>query len=124
MSKTVLIIEDEVDIRVLYAEYLRDQGFDVIECGDGQSGLDNIKAGNWDILLLDIMLPKMDGFEILKNTRENEPTKIKPVVLMTNLDNESIRQRGQDLGANGYIVKSEITPQDVLDSVKRFFPDD
>jgi len=122
MAKKILIIEDEADIRELYAQFLRESSFEVVEAVDGQVGFDLAIRGEWDILLLDIMLPKMDGFEILKKLRESDTFKNKPIVILTNLDTENIRQKGAALGANGYVVKSDVSPHDVLETVQGFFP--
>ena len=121
MAKKILIIEDEADIRELYSQFLRESGFEVIEAVDGQVGFDLAIRGEWDLLLLDIMLPKMDGFEILKKLRESDAGKNKPIVILTNLDTENIRQKGTDLGASGYVVKSDVSPRDVLETVQGFF---
>ena len=71
---TVLLVEDDDDIRDVYAEVLRDAGYVVVEASDGQSGVDVALENPWDILLLDIMLPGMDGIEILKNVRSSVDT--------------------------------------------------
>lgn len=116
MSKRILIIEDEADMRELYAEYLRTNGFDVTVAGDGQAGLDLAKKGDWDLLFLDIMLPKVDGLEVLKAVKSDPNLANRFVVLLTNLDKNSILERGLELGADGYLVKSVISPQELLDT--------
>lgn len=116
----ILLIEDEIAIREVYKELLVFENYVVDEAGDGDSGLTKALAGDWDILLLDIMLPKRDGLEILTHLKAVPELSHKPVVLLTNLDKESILKACMDLGANGYLVKSNINPQDVVLEVQKY----
>ena len=120
-SKTILLIEDEEDIRIVYAEVLRDAGYRVIEAKDGNMGLERAVAGDWDLMLLDIMLPGMDGLQILKKTKGDIGLQNKPVILLTNLGNESIKAEGFVMGAEGYLIKSEITPDKIVQEVEDSF---
>jgi len=119
-KKRILIIEDDQDVRELYAEVLRDEGFDIEEAVDGQSGLTKVLGGSYDLLLLDIMLPKLDGLEVLKIIKEKAKVKGIPVVLLTNLGREAIIKEGFQLGADGYLIKSEHTPEEIVEEVKKF----
>ena len=121
INKTILIVEDEEDIRLVYAEVLRDAGYRVIEANDGISGVARAKEGAWNLLLLDIMLPGKDGLEILKEIKTIDVLKDKPVILLTNLGNESIITQGFDLGSSGYLIKSEITPDKIIQEVETYF---
>ena len=116
----ILLIEDEIAIRDVYKELLVFEGYTVDEAGDGDQGLNKALAGDWDILLLDIMLPRRDGLEILTHLKTVPELSKKPVVLLTNLDKESILKACMDLGANGYLVKSNINPQDVVLEVQKY----
>lgn len=121
-SKTkILVIEDEPPLRELYTELLSDEGYQVDSAIDGQIGIDKIKQGGWDLILLDIILPKMDGMTILQ-TLKNDPPKQKngPIILLTALAQDTLVHKGLKLGAIGYLVKSEITPDQVLEQVKSF----
>jgi two-component system response regulator ResD len=120
MAKRVLIIEDEADIRTVYAEVLREEGYEVDEAGDGSSGLQKAFDGNWDILLLDIILPGSDGLNVLKKVKANETIKDRPVILLTNLGAENIINDCFELGAAGYLIKSEITPDKIVTEVNSF----
>ena len=119
-KKRILIIEDDQDVRELYSEVLRDEGFEVAEAVDGQSGLAKVLAGAYDLVLLDIMLPKFDGLEILKTVKEKAEVKGIPVILLTNLGREAIIKEGFSLGADGYLIKSEHTPEEIVDEVRKF----
>jgi len=119
-KKKILIIEDDQDVRELYAEVLRDEGFGVEEAVDGQSGLAKALEGGYDLILLDIMLPKFDGLEVLKTIKKKEELKNIPIILLTNLGREAIIKEGFELGADGYLIKSEHTPEEIVQEVKRF----
>jgi len=119
-KKKILIVEDDQDVRELYSEVLRDEGFAVEEAVDGQSGLAKVLKGSYDLLLLDIMLPKFDGLEVLKTLKEKAKIKGTPVVLLTNLSREAIIKEGFSLGAAGYLIKSEHTPEEIVSEVKKF----
>lgn len=119
-KKKILIIEDDQEVRELYAEVLRDEGFVLDEAVDGQVGLTKVLEGKYDLLLLDIMLPKFDGLEILKTIRKKEELKDLPVILLTNLGREPIIKEGFELGASGYLIKSEHTPGEIVNEVKKF----
>ena len=120
MAQKILIVEDDQDVRELYSEVLRDAGFEVAEAIDGESGRKKALDGDYDLLLLDIMLPKVDGLDILRAVRESPRVKNKKVVLLTNLGRESIIKEGFALGADGYLIKSEHDPGQLVEEVKRF----
>ena len=120
MPNRILIIEDEHDLRALYAEILTNAGYNVDQAPDGEIGMDKVKNTPWNLLLLDIMLPGRDGLRILKEMKENAGFKKGPVVVITVLNSEHIIQEAFNLGANGYLIKSEITPDKVIDEVKEF----
>ena len=120
MSNRVLLIEDETSIRTMYAEVLRDEGYEVTEVGDGKDGFDKDTEGEWYVLLLDIMLPRLDGIELLKRTRTDPATKDKPVIILTNLEDARIRETCMSLGIKDFLVKSNIMPNDVVLTVKKY----
>ncbi len=116
----ILLVEDEADIREIYTELLSIEGHAVDQAADGDEALSKALAGEWEILLLDIMLPKRDGLEILSNIKSNANLRDKPVILLTNLDKDSILQACMQLGANNYLVKSNITPQEIIQEVGKY----
>jgi two-component system response regulator ResD len=113
----ILLVEDKESLRVVYAEYLRMEGFEVDEATDGQEALDKVFDGAYDIVLLDIMLPKVDGLEVLKSIRLNEKTKHLKVYLLTVLGRDAVIKQGFDLGADGYLIKDKITPEMIKQEV-------
>ncbi|OGC46115.1 hypothetical protein A2V49_03480 [candidate division WWE3 bacterium RBG_19FT_COMBO_34_6] len=124
MARKVLIIEDEKSIRTMYADILIEEKFEVIEAGDGMRGLSLATEGEWDILLLDIMLPKLDGVELLKQLKNDPKTKDKPVIMLTNLADENIKLTCQKLGAKDFLVKSNINLSDIVSVVNTYVPAD
>ena len=119
-NNKVLIIEDEQDIRTIYAEVLQNAGYVVDQAPNGEVGGDKIKNSDWSILLLDIMLPGKDGLKILKDLKETPELKKGPVIVLTNLNSEHIIQEAFKLGADGYLIKSEVNPDKVVEEVGRF----
>lgn len=119
-KKIILLVEDETDIRKIYSEVLAEAGFEVQEASDGTTGLQMAQAGAWDLLLLDIMLPGHDGIHILKELKKIEELIQKPILLLTNLENETIIAECFAMGADGYVIKSEITPDYIVAEVKKY----
>ncbi|PIS22760.1 response regulator [candidate division WWE3 bacterium CG08_land_8_20_14_0_20_41_10] len=116
--KKILLVEDEKEIRELYALYLTDMGYTVISAEDGNVALQKALVEDWDLMLLDIMLPGQDGIQVLKMIKANERLRDKPVIALTNLNVESVINEIFDLGADGFLVKSEITPDKIVSEVE------
>lgn len=115
MTKRVLIVEDDKFTRELYEEFLKGSGLEVDTAVDGEDGLSKIKIGGYDIIMLDVMMPKMDGLDVLRALK-NEPPNVQngPIVLLTNLTHDPVINMAKDLGVKDYLVKSDITPGDLL----------
>jgi CheY-like chemotaxis protein len=120
-KQKILVVEDDLFLRDLYCELLQDEGFYVDSASDGPEGFVKMKKGGWDLILLDIVLPKMDGLEIMRRIK-NDPPKIPngPVVFLTNLGKDEPIKEGFRLGAVGYLIKSQFTPDQVLSEIKNF----
>jgi len=119
LKNNILIVEDEHDIREIYAEVLSMAGYVVDQVADGEKGMQKIRDDSWDILLLDIMLPGKDGIKILKEIKDHPELKKGIVIALTNLNSENIIQEVFGSGADGYLIKSEITPDKVVEEVGR-----
>ena len=115
--KTVMIVEDEPDVLVIYSQVLREAGYNVVEATNGIEGLKLATSVIWDLMLLDIMIPGEDGIHVLKTLKEDPVLHLKPVILLTNLDSETIINESFNLGADGYLIKSEITPDKIVTEV-------
>lgn len=118
-AKKILIIEDEVFIADLYARQLTKAGYLVKTVNDGTAGLQTLTTEQFDLLLLDIMLPGLNGLEILKQWKLKNPNSPMVVLLLTNLGQDSVIKEGFQLGANGYLIKAAYTPDQVLAEVKK-----
>lgn len=109
----ILVVEDEQYLRELYTDILTEEGYSVDSAEDGNQALEKIKQGGWDLVLLDIILPGIDGIEIMRQVKRYPPENpVKKVVFLTNLDKDKEMEEAHSL-ADGYIIKSQITP-DVL----------
>jgi len=120
LQKKILIVEDDFFVRDLYGRELTREGFEVETAADGPEGLSKIGEVKPDLILLDIMLPKMSGLDVLKKLKEKEETKNVPVVLLTNLGQDTVIREGFSLGAIGYLIKAAYTPTQIIEEVKRF----
>ena len=117
-NKKILLVEDDQFTRELYEEVLKDAGFAVDTAVDGVDGLSKMTVGGYNLILLDVMMPKMNGLEVLKSLKASEATKKIPVVMLTNLAGQEDAETALKLGAVRYIVKSEHEPEEVTKIVK------
>lgn len=121
-KKTILIVEDDAFLSDMYQTKFSESGYDVKVAQDGQQGLSMLQEGlRPDMVLLDIVMPKMDGIEMLTAMKKNEKLKDIPVVLLTNLGQESDITRGMELGALDYFVKAHFTPSEIVKKVEVLF---
>lgn len=114
----VLLVEDDKMIIDMYTLKFTQEGYNVIQAENGKDGLALAKKEVPDIILLDIILPKMDGFTVLKKLKEDKNLADIPVVLLTNLGQDGDVKKGLELGANDYLIKANFTPSQVVDKVK------
>lgn len=122
MSETahILLVEDDSFISGMYQTKLASQGYQVELVEDGEAAWQRLTQDPLpDILLLDVVLPKKDGFEILEDIRKEERTRNLPVVMLTNLGQKPDVERGLKLGANDYIIKAHFTPSEVVEKIKK-----
>lgn len=116
--KKILLLEDEAYLRGVFVKQLQSAGFNVDGFGTGKEGLAAIQKAPYDLALLDIMLPDTNGLEILKQIKQSVITKDMPVVILTNLGQEILIDQAFKLGAEGYLIKSSITPDQIVQEVK------
>ncbi|MFA5776469.1 MAG: response regulator [Patescibacteria group bacterium] len=119
IKKSVLIIEDEKDILDLYKEYLTSVGFEVDTASDGEEGLKKIVGGKSALVLLDIMMPKLDGIGVLQSIKEQE-SKLPTTIMLTNLSHDQALKDAINLGAKDFIIKSETTPDQVVEKINKY----
>jgi len=120
-KKKILVVEDEKYLRELYVEMLEEEGYLVDSKENGEDGYVAIKKGGYDLVLLDVMLPGMDGLEILKKIKDSPPEKPnKNIVLLTNLSVDLSISKGIALGIQGYLIKSDLTPGEFVEKVRKY----
>jgi DNA-binding response OmpR family regulator len=109
----ILLVEDEPDIATMYSVVLKLYGHKVTVAGDGQAGLDAATGGAFDLVFLDIRLPKLDGIAVLDALASKGLTDTLPVVMLTNYHDPRLRDRALELGARDYLIKSSTMPRDL-----------
>lgn len=115
----ILIIEDDNFIVDMYTTKFELEGFNVVSAEDGQKGIEVAKRESPAIILLDILMPKMDGFAVLTELKKDDQVKNIPVILLTNLGQKEDIKKGYDLGAVGYLIKAHFMPSEVVDKIKK-----
>jgi two-component system alkaline phosphatase synthesis response regulator PhoP len=103
--KKILVVDDEPDVASLLTLMLKSQGYDVIVARDGQEALEKARSQNPDLILLDVMLPKMDGYKVARMLKFDENFSHIPIILLTAKIQEKDRQTGLEMGANDYVTK-------------------
>lgn len=119
----VLLIEDEKEVLELYKLKLTLDDYEVITAQSGQEGLEKAFSEKPDLIYLDIKMPEMDGFEVLKHLRAEEATKDTPIVILSNFDEQEMIEKGLTLGANEYLIKSQFSPEQISSKVKNWVKD-
>lgn len=120
LKKKILVVEDDTFLRDLYVEILTDAGFTVEQAPDGEVGYQAMYQGGFDLVLLDIMLPKMNGVSIMEKLSKETPPLVpnKSVIVLSNLGQDAMIGNLMSLGAAGYMIKSDYTPDQVIQKVK------
>lgn len=118
LMQKILLVEDDPFLLDMYSTKFKDVGFNIVVAQDGEMALVKAKEESPDLILLDVVLPKKDGFEVLKTLKSDNQTAAIPVVLLTNLGLDSDVKRGLELGAQSYIIKAHFTPTEVVAKVK------
>ena len=116
--KKILFIEDESVLHKTIGEVLTQQGYEMISALDGEIGLRLAQTKKPDLILLDLILPKIDGFGVLKQLKADEKTKDIPVIVLTNLEGMQDVERAIKMGANTYLVKSNYNLEEVVEKIK------
>lgn len=117
--KRILFIEDESALQETFRGILNKEGYEMISAMDGEEGLKLAKTEKLDLILLDLILPKIDGFEVLKRLREDPKTKETPIIILTNLEDMRDVNKALELGATTYLVKVSYNPEEVLEKIKK-----
>jgi DNA-binding response OmpR family regulator len=118
MPKKILIIEDESALQKSLGDTFREGGFEVLNALDGEIGERLAKSEKPDLIILDLTLPKKDGFEVFQALKDDEKTKNIPVVILTNLERIEHVEKVLEMGAKTYLVKSNYTLKEILEKIK------
>lgn len=119
MAKRIIVIDDDIFIRELYEEVLKNEGYDVTVAEDGETGLTKLLEGGFSAVLLDVMMPKLDGIGVLTKLKESPPKQPNgPILLLTNLDHDPMLEKAKELGASQYLLKADVLPPKLIELVK------
>ena len=117
--KKILFIEDESTLQKALEDILKQGGYEMISALDGETGLRLAESEEPDLILLDLILPKLHGFEVLKKLKGGSKTKDIPIIILTNLESMKEIDQAIELGATTYLVKTQYTIEEVIDKVKK-----
>jgi DNA-binding response OmpR family regulator len=118
--KTILLVEDDKFLSSLLKNRLEKEGIMVVYAADGEAALNALKLQKVDLVLLDVILPKKNGFEVLEEIQSDPLLRESPVIIISNLGQESDMARGKDLGAIEYYVKAQTSIDDLISKVKNY----
>lgn len=117
-SKKILLVEDDGILREAYQHFIEKGGYWVYVASNGPDAVSFTENETFDLVILDIIIPGFDGFHVISKIKENPKTTKLPVIVLTNLDEEKFLQRAMKLGAMEYLIKTNTTPQDILNHIK------
>lgn len=121
MAKNILIIEDDEFFRELLRKKLSSKNFNVLEAVDGEKGIEEMKNKKPDLVLLDLLLPNIDGFEVLLKVKADPTTSSIPIIIVSNLGQQEDIERGLKLGAVDYLIKSQFDIDQIIDKINSVF---
>ncbi len=121
-QKMIAVIEDEEDLLDLYVNVLENEGYKVDQAKNGEEGLELLTKDGYDLVLLDIMLPKMDAFQILNELKKNKAKTqdFSKIVLLTNLSQESVMKQTKELKLKNYLIKCDYNPSEFISKINEF----
>lgn len=117
-NKKILLVEDDIFLGELMSKKLIEEGFEVIKAIDGEEGLIKANEERPDLILLDLILPGIDGFKVLEQLKEEAKTSSIPVIILSNLGQREDVEKGFDLGAEDYLIKAHFTPDEIVKRVR------
>lgn len=121
IRKRILIVDDELYLRELYQEILKGAGFEVDTAVDGEDGINKITATQYDLVLLDVMMPKLDGIGVLTKLTSQKLDHPKPIIILwTNLSHDPVIKEALEKGASAFLVKADLTPDQIVVQVKKY----
>ena len=118
--KKILIIEDDKFLRELIVRKLLSQGFEVAQAIDGEEGVKKAGEEKPDLILLDLILPGIDGFEVLRQTKNKPNLAETPIIILSNLGQQEDIEKGFKLGAVDYLIKAHFTPGEIIEKIEKY----
>lgn len=119
----ILIADDDPFLIKIYSTRLRQEGHEVFTCYDGQTALDQIKQNQPDLVVLDIMMPRLHGLDVLAEMRQDKKLKKTPVIFFSNLTHPDDRKEAEELGAAEFLEKAKLTPSQVIAAIHKYVGD-
>jgi DNA-binding response OmpR family regulator len=116
--KKILLIEDDKFLRELIIQKLGKEGYEVVEAAEGEVGVVKMTEEKPDLVLLDLILPGIDGFEVLRRIKENPVIASVPIIILSNLGQRDDVEKGIQLGAVDYLIKAHFTPGEIVEKIK------
>ena len=123
-KKKILIVEDDNFVAEVYLAKLTEMGYEAILAQNGEEGLAALKKDKIDLILLDILMPIMNGMEMLEEMKKHEDWKNIPVILLTNVGEKESIQKVREMGVKNYLIKSHFTPAEVIEKIESVFQRD
>ena len=118
-TKTILLVEDDDNLANVYETRLQAEGFKTVRVANGEDALQTTMQAKPDLILLDVMMPKVSGFDVLDILRNTPETAKIKIIMLTALSQDSDRERAKSLGVDDYLIKSQVVIADVVDRVKQ-----
>ena len=119
MAQKIMIVEDNAWIARVWATRLANEGFDVVVAMSGEEAIEKVRTDRPDLILLDIMMPGMGGFEVCQRLKISRDTSAIPIIFLSGFGNLEERRRAAELGADGYFVKSDVKAEELLQALRR-----
>lgn len=118
MKPKVLIVDDEISLQKVYGKFFINEGFEVTPLSDGSNVLETLKSDNYDLVMLDIMMPIKSGIDLLEEIKSDESTENIPVIMLSAYEDDRLLTKAMELGASRYIVKGMLDPIEVINIAK------
>lgn len=116
--KKILIIEDDKFLRELISQKISKEGYEIAEAVDGEKGIESVKSEKPDLILLDLILPGIDGFEVLDRIKSDPEAAQIPVIILSNLGQRDDIEKGLKMGATDFLIKAHFTPAEIIEKIK------
>ena len=115
----ILLVEDDQLLREINTDILSSEGFEVVSAVDGEDAFEKIRTSQWDLILMDVVIPKMNGFEVIDKVKDELKMQLlAPLIFLTNMDDEKDKSRAESLGGT-YVIKGNLTPPDLVELVRK-----